>query len=97
MLASNKYITGVEVIRLDGPWTECSYAQWAAVIVMAAWPVAVGVNNYTPFALTEDNYVVMPDALRQLRQLPEAERQHIEQKVQSWQQDYTHVSFMCVT
>ncbi len=97
MLASNKYITGVEVTQFDGSWTESTCAQWAAVIVMAAWPVVVGVTNYTPFAITQDNYVVVPDALRQLHQLPEAERQCVEQELQSLRQDITHVSFMCVT
>ncbi len=97
MLASNKYIAGVEVIQLDGLWTESTCAHWAAVIVMAAWPVVVGIFNYTPFALTQDNFVTMRDVSRQLRQISEAERQRIEQKLQSLRQDITHVSFMCVT
>jgi len=96
LLASNKYIAGVEVIQLDGLWTESSCAHWAAVIVMAAWPLVVGIFEYTPFAFTEGNYVVMPDVSRQLRQLPEAERQRIEQKTQSCLQDITYVSLMCV-
>ena len=96
MLASNKYIAGDEVIQLDGLWTESTRAHWAAVIVMAAWPLVVGIFEYTPFAFTEDNYVVMPDVSRQLRQHPEAERQRLEQKLQSLRQDITHVSFMCV-
>lgn len=96
MLASNKYIAGVEVIQLDGLWTESTRAYWAAVIVMAAWPFIVGIFEHTPCAFTEDNYVVMPDVSRQLRQLPEAERQRIEQKTQSCLQDITYVSLMCV-
>ncbi|DBB17075.1 TPA: hypothetical protein ACH3X3_014160 [Trebouxia sp. C0006] len=96
LLASNKYIAGVEVIQLDRLWTESSCAHWAAVIVMAAWPLVVGIFEYTPFAFTEDNYVVMPDVSRQLRQHPEAERQRIEQKTQSCLQDITYVSLMCV-
>ncbi len=96
MLASSKYIAGDEVMQFDGPWTESTCAQWAAVIVMAAWPLAVGVTKYTPFAITQDNYEVIPDALRQLHQIPEAERQRLEQKLQSLRQDITHVSFMCV-
>jgi len=39
----------------------------------------------------------MRDVSRQLRQISEAERQRIEQKLQSLRQDITHVSFMCVT
>ncbi len=96
MLASSKYIAGDEVMQFDGPWTESTCAQWAAVIVMAAWPLAVGVTKYTPFAITQDKYEVIPDALRQLHQIPEAERQRLEQKLQSLRQDITHVSFMCV-
>ncbi len=64
---------------------------------MAVWPVVVGIFEYTPFALTQDNFVAMPDVSRQLRQMPEAERQRIEQKLRTCQQDITYVSFMCVT
>ncbi len=97
LLASNKYVAEVDVTQLDGLWIESIRAHWAAVIVIAAWPLVVGIFEYTPFALTQDNFVEMPDVSRHLRQLSEAERQRIEQKIQSCKQDITHMSFMCVT